>query len=61
MATQNYNLEVENGTFKDEKTGEVINFAKYYIDWNGLRIYLKPADQTAKQILTTLINPIPLK
>lgn len=41
----------EKGTFKDDKGNEV-SYTSYYVDVMGLRVKVKPCDNTAKQLLT---------
>lgn len=33
------------------KDGKVVEYVAYYVEINGIKVYLKPTDSTARQIL----------
>lgn len=52
MADRNLVLQCEKGTFVDQNDNKrQIEYTTFYVELAGLRIKLKPVDQTAKQLL----------
>lgn len=49
-------LKQEAGQFTNEQTGEVVQFQRYYIEFMGIKIYLKPNDSTSKQLLENIFK-----
>lgn len=49
-------LKVERGEFTNSKTGEIVNYERYYVVVSGIKVYLKPNDNTSKQILQMAFN-----
>lgn len=48
-------LYAEQGTFIDDK-GNEIAYTSYYVDVLGVRVKVKPCDNTAKQLLTIALS-----
>lgn len=44
-------LQREIGRFTNDKTGEVIEYDRYYVLWQDIKLYLTPSDKTVKQLL----------
>lgn len=40
----------------NKETGEVKKYRTYYVEWNGLKIPVKPGDATAQQILNQIFD-----
>lgn len=40
----------------NKETGEVRKYRAFYIEWGGLKIPVKPADNTAQQILNQIFE-----
>lgn len=41
----------EKGTFTDKETNTDVEYSTYYVDIMGIKVKIKPADGTAKQLL----------
>lgn len=49
-------LKIENRDFKN-KSGDLINYSVYFVELeNGLKVYVKPVDNTGKALLDLLLK-----
>lgn len=42
--------------WRDEKTGEVVEYLTYYVDIHGIKVYMTPKDATGRQLLTQYVK-----
>lgn len=49
-------LKYEWREWTDKNSGEVRKFRVYYVEWNGLKIPVRAADNTAQQILNQIFD-----
>lgn len=54
-------LQVEKKEFKDEKTGDIVEYLSYYVvvklgENQELKLNLKPANATAKELLSIYVK-----
>lgn len=49
-------LKIEAGKFTNEKTGEIVEYNRYYVELMGIKVYLKPNDLTSKQLLESVLK-----
>lgn len=48
----------ERKQYVDKTTNDVKNFYVYYVEVNGIKVYLKPTENTGRQLLDMYINII---
>lgn len=56
MADRDLVLKCEKGQFTDKDNNRSVEFVSFYVEFAGLKIKLKPVDNTAKQLLENFYN-----